>query len=93
MTALMCGDDHVAISTLYTALRMGIPVPDKLSIVGFSDIQLSALAPIPLTTVRQDTEQLAQSAFNLLMKRVKHSLEKQITIKIQTTIVERKSVL
>lgn len=93
MTAVMCGDDHVAISTLYTALRMGIPVPDKLSIVGFSDIQLSALTPIPLTTVRQDTEQLAQSACNLLMKRVKHSLEKQITIKIQTTIVERKSVL
>ncbi|MEC0245143.1 GntR family transcriptional regulator [Paenibacillus chitinolyticus] len=93
MTAVMCGDDHVAISTLYTALRMGIGVPDRLSIVGFSDIQLSALTPIPLTTVRQDTEQLAQSAFNLLMKRVKHSLEKQITIKIQTTIVERKSVL
>ncbi|SEG24328.1 GntR family transcriptional regulator [Paenibacillus sp. UNC499MF] len=93
MTAVMCGDDHVAISTLYTALRMEIPVPEKLSIVGFSDIQLSALTPIPLTTVRQDTEQLAQSAFNLLMKRVKHSLEKQITIKIQTTIVERKSVL
>lgn len=93
MTALMCGDDHVAISTLYTALRMGISVPDQLSIVGFSDIQLSALTPIPLTTVRQDTGQLAQSAFNLLMKRINHSHEKQITIKIQTTIVERKSVL
>ncbi|MDQ0062527.1 GntR family transcriptional regulator [Paenibacillus harenae] len=92
MTALLCGDDHIAISTLNTALSMGISVPDKLSIVGFSDIQLSALSPIPLTTVRQDTGQLAQSAFNLLMKRVNHSLEKQITIKIQTTIVERKSV-
>jgi GntR family transcriptional regulator, arabinose operon transcriptional repressor len=93
MKALMCGDDHVAISTLYTALRLGISVPDQLSIVGFSDIQLSGLTPIPLTTVRQDTEQLAQSACNLLMKRVNHSLEKQITIKIQTTIVERNSVL
>ncbi|SDD03502.1 DNA-binding transcriptional regulator, LacI/PurR family [Paenibacillus sp. UNCCL117] len=93
MSALMCGDDHVAISTLHTALQMGIAVPDKLSIVGFSDIQLAGLTSIPLTTVRQDTEQLAQSAYNLLMKRVNHSLEKQITIKIQTTIVERKSVL
>jgi GntR family transcriptional regulator of arabinose operon len=93
MTALMCGDDHVAISTLYTALSMGIPVPEKLSIVGFSDIHLSALTPIPLTTVRQDTGQLAQSAFNLLMKRINHSHEKTITIKIQTKIVERKSVL
>ncbi|WNQ10984.1 GntR family transcriptional regulator [Paenibacillus aurantius] len=93
MTALMCGDDHVAVATLYTALRVGIPVPDKLSIVGFSDIQLSALSPIPLTTVRQDTGQLAQSAFTLLTKRINHSHEKPITIKIQTTIVERRSVL
>lgn len=93
MTALMCGDDHVAISTLYSALRMGISVPDKLSIAGFSDIHLSALTPIPLTTVRQDTGQLAQSAINLLMKRINHSLEKPITIKIKTTIIERKSVL
>ncbi|MBE1445901.1 GntR family transcriptional regulator [Paenibacillus sp. OAS669] len=93
ITALLCGDDHVAISTLNTALSMGIQVPDKLSIVGFSDIQLSALTAVPLTTVRQDTEKLALSAFNLIMKRVNQSQEKPITIKIQTTIVERKSVL
>lgn len=93
MTVLMCGDDHVAISTLYTALHLKIPVPEQLSIVGFSDIQLSGLTPIPLTTVKQCTEQLTQSAFNLLMKRVNNSNERQITIKIQTTIVERKSVL
>ncbi|WP_309120239.1 GntR family transcriptional regulator [Paenibacillus sp.] len=92
MTAVMCGDDHLAISTLYTALHMGISVPDKLSIVGFSDIRLSALTPIPLTTVRQDTEKLARAATDLLMKRIHHSNEKPLTIKIQTTIVERKSV-
>ncbi|WP_159887809.1 GntR family transcriptional regulator [Paenibacillus puerhi] len=92
LTALMCGDDHLAISSLSTALLMGISVPDKLSIVGFSDIHLSALTPIPLTTVRQDTEKLAQSAFALLMKRVNQSHEKPVITKIQTTIVERKSV-
>lgn len=93
LTALMCVDDNLAISTLYTALNMNIAVPDKLSIVGFTDTRLSALTTIPLTTVRQSTEQLARSAINLLMKRLNHSMEKQITIKIQTTIVERKSVL
>ncbi|TLS54196.1 GntR family transcriptional regulator [Paenibacillus antri] len=92
MTAVMCGDDHLAISTLFTALHMGISVPERLSIVGFSDIQLSALTPIPLTTVRQDTEKLARAATDLLMKRIHHSNEKPLTIKIQTTIVERKSV-
>lgn len=93
MTAVMCGDDHVAASTLYTALHMGVAVPDKLSVVGFSDIQMSALTPVPLTTVRQDTERLARSAVELLMRRVNRSREKQLTVKIQTDIVERKSVL
>ncbi|HZG83724.1 GntR family transcriptional regulator [Paenibacillus sp.] len=92
MTAVMCGDDHIAISTLFTALHMNVPVPDKLSIVGFSDIQLSALTPIPLTTVRQDTDRLARSSVELLMKRMNRSKEKQLTVKIQTEIIERKSV-
>jgi len=92
MTAVMCYDDHLAIATLYTALHLGISVPNQLSIVGFSDIQQSALTPIPLTTVRQDTEQLARSATDLLMKRIRQSGEKPLTVKIQTMIVERKSV-
>lgn len=93
MTAIMCGDDHIAISTIYTALHMNVPVPDQLSIVGFSDIQLAAYIPVPLTTVRQDTEKLARSAVDLLMKRIGNSNENPITIKIQTSIVERESVL
>lgn len=93
MTAVMCGDDHVAISTLFTALQMGISVPEQLSIAGFSNIKLSAFTPVPLTTVRQDTERLARSAVELLMKRVNLSKEKHLTIKIKTEIIERKSVL
>jgi len=92
MTAVMCGDDHVAISTLFTALHMELAIPERLSVVGFSDIRLSALTPVPLTTVRQDTEKLARAATDLLMKRIHRSNEKPLTIKIQTTIVERKSV-
>lgn len=92
MTAVMCGDDYVAISALYTALNMKMSVPDRLSIAGFSDIRLSALLPVPLTTVRQSTEQLGQSAVGLLMERIEQPKAKQVTIKIQTTIVERQSV-
>lgn len=93
MTAVMCADDQVAITTLFTAMHLGIKVPDKLSIVGFSDTYLSALTPVPLTTVRQDTDRLARAAVELLMKRMNRSKEQQLTIKIQTQIVERKSVL
>jgi len=93
MTAVMCADDQVAIATLFSALHMNIPVPETLSIVGFPDTHLSALTPVPLTTVRQDTDKLAAAAVELLMKRVRQSREQHITVKIQTRIIERKSVL
>lgn len=92
MTAVMCGDDNVAISTLYTAMQMGIAVPGQLSVAGFTDLRMAELLPVSLTTVRQPTANLAQAAFQLLQKRMDGSQEKPLTIKIPTAIVERKSV-
>ncbi|AJY74016.1 substrate-binding domain-containing protein [Paenibacillus beijingensis] len=91
LTAVMCGDDYVALQTLYTALHLNVAVPRQLSVVGFSDIQISRMAAVPLTTVRQPTGQLAQSALNLLLDRIGNSGGQQLTIKIQTAIVERAS--
>lgn len=92
LTAVVCMDDYLATSCLYTALRMNKSVPEELSIAGFLDIQLSSLLPVPLTTVRQTTEQLGQAAVQLLLKRLKKSREGAITIKVNTSIVERDSV-
>ena len=58
----MCGDDYLAASVLYSALRQNIDVPDQLSIVGFADIQLATMLPVALTTVRQPTDVLGKKA-------------------------------
>jgi GntR family transcriptional regulator, arabinose operon transcriptional repressor len=92
LTAVMCADDYLAASCLYTALHMNKSVPGQLSVVGFTDTQLASLVSIPLTTVRQTTDQLAQAAVQLLIKRMDKSREGAITIKIDTTIIERGSV-
>ncbi|MFF2089891.1 substrate-binding domain-containing protein [Paenibacillus sp. NPDC058174] len=92
LTAVVCADDYLATSCLYTALSMNVPVPDQLSVIGFSDIQLSSLLPIPLTTARQTTEQIGQAAINLLFKRMDKSREGAVTIKVKTSIIERSSV-
>jgi GntR family transcriptional regulator, arabinose operon transcriptional repressor len=91
-TAIVCMDDYLAASCLYTALHMNKIVPEQLSIVGFSDIQLARLLPVPLTTARQSTEKLGQAALNLLVKRMENSREGAISIKVNTSLVERKSV-
>jgi GntR family transcriptional regulator of arabinose operon len=92
LTAVLCTDDYLATSCLFTAFHMNKSVPEQLSIVGFSDILLASLLPIPLTTVRQTTEQLGQVAVNLLHKRMENSREGAITIKVNTSIIERSSV-
>jgi GntR family transcriptional regulator of arabinose operon len=92
LTAVVCADDYVAASCLYTAFHMNKSVPEQLSIVGFTDIQLASLLPVPLTTGRQTTEQLGQAAVNLLIKRMENSRQGAITIKVNTSIVERSSV-
>jgi len=92
MTAIVCADDYIATSCLTTALAMNKSVPEDISIIGFSDIQLSSLLPVPLTTARQTTEQLGQAAVNLICKRMVNSREGAVTIKVSTSIVERSSV-
>jgi DNA-binding LacI/PurR family transcriptional regulator len=92
LTAVVCADDYIATSCLYTAINMGIWVPDQLSIIGFTDIQLASLLPVPLTTARQATEKLGQAAVHRVIKRMDNSREGMLTIKIDTTIVERSSV-
>lgn len=92
MTAVVCADDYIATSCLYTALSIHKQVPEELSIIGFSDIQLASLLPVPLTTARQTTEKLGQAAVNLLGKRMENSREGALSIKVNTTIIERSSV-
>ena len=92
LTAIICGDDHIAASVLYSAMRLNILVPNQLSIAGFSDIQLAMMLPVALTTVRQPTEELGKEAVKLLIRRMNHCDEKQNTVKLKTQIIERDSV-
>lgn len=92
MTAIMCCDDYIAASTMYAALKLKIPVPEQLSITGFSDIQIATMLPVPLTTVNQPTGELGQTAAKLLIDRIHSFGEARRTVKIKTVIVERQSV-
>ena len=52
-TALLCQSDQLAIGALTAARRVGLGVPDDVSVAGFDDIDAAADTTPPLTTVRQ----------------------------------------
>ena len=50
-TAVVCGNDVLALGALLEAAALGIRVPDALSITGFDDLDLAREIPPGLTTV------------------------------------------
>jgi LacI family transcriptional regulator len=50
-TAIVGGNDLMAIGALRRLHEMGLDVPADVSVVGFDDVEFAAYAPVPLTTV------------------------------------------
>lgn len=69
-TALFCGNDVIALGALDEVKRMGVSVPEDLTIVGFDDIPPASWSRIGLTTVHCDLGLLASTAADLLLKRI-----------------------
>lgn len=69
-TAVICGNDVLAIGALAECHARGIAVPDELSITGFDDMEIAALVTPALTTVRFPTVELGSYAAQHLLRRL-----------------------
>ena len=70
VSGIVSSNDLGAIEILDTADRLGIRVPEDLSVVGYDDISIAGLKRISLTTIAQPKDELAHSALNMLHARV-----------------------
>lgn len=65
-TAIMCGNDVLAIGALRAAIQYGLEVPKDISITGFDDIELASVALLPLTTVHVPHRRMGKQAADVL---------------------------
>lgn len=70
LTAIIAGNDTMAIGALEAARRRGMAVPEHLSVIGFDDIPLAGSPLISLTTIRQPVESMARTAARRLLARM-----------------------
>jgi len=90
--ALFCHSDMLALGAMNQARRLGLRVPQDLSIVGFDDIELARYCEPPLTTVTQPRYQIGREAMLLLLdelqgKRVNNGsrlLDAELTVRGST---------
>ena len=70
VSAIIAGNDTVAMGVLDAAKRRGIAVPRQLSVIGFDDIPLAGSPLIALTTIRQPVGAMARTAARRLVQRM-----------------------
>ena len=71
VTALFVGNDQMALGLLRAFNEAGVRVPDDVSVVGFDDQPESGYFTPPLTTVRQDFEELGRRCMNVMLGALK----------------------
>lgn len=55
---------------MMACLSRGIRIPEDVAIAGFGDLSLSALLPVPMTTVRIRAQDMGERAANLVLGRL-----------------------
>ena len=69
-TAVICGNDVLAVGAVQMARELGLAVPGDVSITGFDDIELARVVDPPLTTVHVPHRDMGRQAARLLVDMV-----------------------
>ncbi|MBY6069469.1 LacI family DNA-binding transcriptional regulator [Leisingera aquaemixtae] len=90
-TAVMCGNDVLAAGALREARKLGVQVPEQVSVTGFDDIELAEIVSPALTTVHVPHREMGRKAACELTAMVEGKSEGR-SICINTRVVSRNSL-
>nr|WP_308442128.1 LacI family DNA-binding transcriptional regulator [Dactylosporangium siamense] len=93
VTAVFCGNDHIALGVLRAFHEAGRSVPDDASIVGFDDMPESGYFLPPLTTVHQDFAELGRRSVDLLVARLAGTPAPTAPVHLPPSLVVRASTV
>jgi LacI family transcriptional regulator len=88
---VLTSNDLTAIGAFRAVTRVGLRVPDDISVVGFDDIELSQFTQPPLTTIRLSRDELGRKAFDALYETVAGQQRRGHEIKVSTSLILRES--
>ena len=89
-TAVICGNDVLAIGAIAECHAQGLKVPDDISITGFDDMEMASLISPALTTVRFPTAEMGIYAANHLLARLDDQAV-ELRNKLPTELIVRAS--
>jgi DNA-binding LacI/PurR family transcriptional regulator len=79
VTAVLCGNDDIALGVMRAVHAAGLSIPGDVSVVGFDDTPVAEFLTPPLTTVRLDFADLGRACFALLRSLLEPTAMSQAT--------------
>ncbi|MGZ8651794.1 MAG: LacI family DNA-binding transcriptional regulator [Actinomycetota bacterium] len=92
-TAIFAANNILAEATLIALDQQGLRVPRDVSVAAFDDVQWMSMVEPAVTTVRQPVADMARSAAELALRRLREGHEgRPSTVVFRTELIERASV-
>lgn len=90
-TAVLCGNDVIAVGAVRAAKEIGLNVPRDVSITGFDDMELARIVEPELTTVHVPHQAMGRKAAQELVAMVERK-SSGVSTCLETNIVTRQSL-
>jgi len=91
VTAILAGNDMMAIGVLRAAAELGVSVPGELSVIGFDGIDLGGYVYPALTSVGYPIRELGEMAASVLLERLANRLGERREVILPPRLIERAS--
>ncbi|HCU49263.1 MAG TPA: LacI family transcriptional regulator [Micromonosporaceae bacterium] len=94
VTAVFAGNDQMALGLLRALHERGLRVPEDISVVGFDDIPEAGFLLPPLTTIRQDFDEVGRRSMATLLQLLDTDETNSVpptATPVEPTLVQRQS--
>ena len=91
-TCVLCPDDYAALGAYSQAQRMGLSIPQDISLMGYDGIPLAGVLNPRLTTLRQDSQAIGRQAAEILLALIHEPQTPSRQIYLAGKIIEGESV-
>ncbi len=92
LTALVCYNDEVGLEVVHVCRKLGISIPDELSIIGQDNSYTAKNANIQLTTLTHPQEQMGRDAADWVIKNLQGKKDLPTNTYYQPVLIEGETV-
>jgi DNA-binding LacI/PurR family transcriptional regulator len=89
--AIFAVSDVFAVAAIHAVQKMGLRVPEDISVIGFDNVELSAMTNPSLTTIEQPGIQMGYQSCELLIEKIHNPRTAKKRIILNTELIVRES--